>query len=194
MLRRRTIPAVFSAVCAIALLFSSTLAFAATVRYLDLASLIEESDVIVQGRVISHEYKFDDKRNNVMTHYTVAVDRTFLGKKTKTVKFVQWGGMWQGMMSLIPGDAKFEQNEEVVLFLNEHKGVNYLTALGQSKYAVKRTASDVTVERDLTDIGFFNDGETQLPPITHKGIESISLLSFVAELESLVAAIKGGQQ
>ena len=192
MLRRRTFSAVFAAVCAMALFLSSTLVFAATVRYLDLASLIEESDVIVQGRVVSHQYKFDEKRGNVMTHYTVSVDRTFLGKKTKTVEFVQWGGLWEGMMAQIPGDAKFEQNEEVVLFLNEHQGVNYLTALGQSKYSVKRTANDARVERDLSDIGFFNDGETALPPITHKGVESASLASFVAELETLVAAIKGG--
>lgn len=178
-------------VSVLSLMMWSSAAFATTVLYLDLAKLIEASDVIVRGTIDSSEFKFDNERGNVMTHYTVTVNETYYGKTDKTLKFTQWGGMWKGMASRIPGDAKFDKGEDTILFLNESKGTLYLTALGQSKYSVKKVKGKTLVTRNLSDIGFFVEGD-KVPEILGKEAETVELDSFIPELQSLIAAIKGG--
>lgn len=172
-------------------LFWASVASATTVLYMDLVKLIEASDVIVRGTVESSEFKYDEKRQNVMTHYTVTVQESFFGKTEKQLTFVQWGGMWNGNASRIPGDAKFNKGEDTILFLNEHQGTLYLAALGQSKYAVTKSKDGKRiVSRDLSDIGFFRQGDDI--PVISKDVETAELDAFVPELQSLIAAVKGG--
>ena len=172
----------------------SGIASATTVKFLDLADLITVSDVIVRGTISNERFVYDEARHNVMTHYTVNVTTSYFGTTSKELEFVQWGGEYQGMVSRIPGDASFQRGEDAVLFLNEDKGTLYLAALGQSKYEVKTKAGVSTVTRALSDIGFLIEGEEMGRNIIHKEDETAELLSFVAEMETLIAAIKGGSK
>lgn len=171
----------------------STAVAATVMLYADLARLVELSDVIVQGRVVDQNTFYDEAASEVATITTVQVERAFLGDVDTTVKFRQWGGAYGDKVSQIPGDAQFDPYEEVILFLadgrGKYAGMRYLTALGQSKYTVVRDGAEPFVVRDLHDLAFLDQGSNE---IAHRPSERLMLDAFVPELESLIAAIKGG--
>jgi hypothetical protein len=180
-----------------------TLPSSATVmRFADLARLVEISDMIVQGKVVDARTYRSGSDGQVVTDTTVEVSRSFYGKSERRVTFQQWGGAFEGSHRVIPGDASFEQGEEVVVFLHngggdgydpEKSGGLYLSALGQAKFRVVRDDEDVRVERDLEDMVFMEDGAGVPGTMVIRPSEAIELPSFVAELESLVAGIKGSE-
>jgi len=166
-------------------------------KYMGLVDLVEDSEVIVHATIAKHEYFSDESRNGqVMTRWTLDVKEGFHGAKSgEKIAFLQWGGIASdGMGHRIPGDAQFKKGEEVVLFLNrsEKDGKLYLTALGQSKYSIVRSKDDVQAIRDLSSVAIF-DGE-QPQKIEHRHDEHRNYDSLRAELQSLVAALKGGPQ
>lgn len=179
-----------------AVLAVSAVASATVMLYTDVARLVELSDVIVQGRVVDQHTFFDDDKNEIATITTVELDRVFYGEDIgKTVKFRQWGGEWGDRLARIPGDAQFAPYEECVLFLvdgkDEFAGMRYLTALGQSKFTIVRHAGGAHVIRNLGDLAFLNPDDQSIRP---KSDERYEYQAFVAELEALVAGIKGGDR
>lgn len=177
----------------VGLLVSS--ASATIMKHADLPRLVESSDVIVHGNVVEKDTYFDEKQRRVVTDVTVEVERNFYGAEADTVQFQQWRGEHDGQFHAIPGDASFEKGEEVVVFLHEgDDGVVALSALGQSKYEVVRNGSNTLVTRDLQDIAFVVERADGNSEIKHKPNETHGLESFTAELEALVAGIKGGAQ
>ncbi len=180
---------------AVLLLAVSTSASATVMKYLDVADLVEESEVIVLGTVVGQKTLIDPVREQVVTRTTIRAKKTYFGPDSKEFTFQQWGGEWEGMLHKIPGDPTFTKGEEVVLFLNEGKGQYaglYLTAMGQSKWMVQRDGEKPLIFRDLTDLGLVFD-ESAID-IEHKHREDDSLESFEAKLEALIAGIKGGSK
>jgi hypothetical protein len=171
-------------------------ASATIMKHVDLPRLVEISDVIVHGQVAEQKTYFDEEQNRVVTDVTVEVERSFFGADDeKTVVFQQWRGEHDGQFHAIPGDANFEDGEEVVVFLHRgDDGVVALSALGQSKFQVVRNGDQNLVMRNLSDIAFLLDTPDGSTEIGHKPNETRGLESFSAELESLVAGIKGGAQ
>jgi len=169
-------------------------ASATVMLYTDVARLVELSDVVVQGRVVDQNSFFDEERDEIATITTVEVDHVFLGDGIgQTIQFRQWGGEWADRLARIPGDAQFEPYEECILFLvdgkGEFAGMRYLTALGQSKYTVMRHGGRVHVMRHLGDLAFLDPESNAIAPRRDEGWDYDV---FVAELEALVAGIKGG--
>lgn len=167
---------------------------AATVMlYVDLAKLVELSDVIVQGRVIDQTTTPDAKTGRPMTVSTLRVERVFLGDVGDTVQFKQWGGEVDGLVSRVPGDAQFEPYEEVVIFLDDgegqYAGMRYLTALSQAKYKVVSDGTQTHVMRDMRDAALY-DPTTKTIHVRNN--ETYTLDTFVPELQALIAGIKGG--
>ncbi len=169
-------------------------ASATVMKHADLETLIEISDFIVHGRVVERDTYFDEKQQRVVTDTTISVERDFAGKLEEKVTIQQWGGEHDGQFHSIPGDARFESGEEVIVFLHKgDDGVIALSALGQAKYSVETTDDGKLVSRDLSDITFYiqgRDGGT----VKHLPGETRNYASFVAELEAQVAGIKGGAQ
>lgn len=166
---------------------------ATVMLYLDLEDLVEMSDVIVAGRIVSQETFFDEKKQEVATITTVQVSQRYFGAVEDTVQFRQWGGAYDEKVSQIPGDATFEPYEECVLFLvdgqGEFAGMRYLAALGQSKYRVVRDGKDPMVFRDLSDLAFLNQATRE---IKSQPSHWSRMSSFEPTLLALVAGIKGG--
>lgn len=173
-------------------LFVST-ASATVMKYADLEKLVEISDIIVYAKVTDQKTYFDKQQNRIVTDTTFTVEQNFLGKVGDKVTIQQWGGTYKGKTLIIPGDAHFDQGEETIVFLHKGPdGVVALSALGQSKYSVVPTKEGKLVSRDLSDIGFLIGGPDSQQTIKHLPNETRSFASFVAELQSLVAGIKGG--
>jgi hypothetical protein len=170
----------------------TTSASATVMKFADLAMLVDISDVIVQGKVVKETFLKEKDSGDIVTHTEIEVSRTFLGKTQKKIVFQQWGGIMDGKTSGVPGDARFEVGEEVVLFLHTAKkepGL-FLSALGQSKYRVIRDGKTVNVWRSLADMSFLVEGVAPTK-LEAKKDERLGYDSFTAELESLIAAIKG---
>ncbi len=167
-------------------------ASATVMLYADLARLVELSDTIVQGRVVDQHTFLDPKTRQVTTETTVEVDHVFFGEPVETVTISQWGGEYDDKLSRIPGDALFDPYEEAVLFLVEGKdqwaGRSYLTALGQSKYTMLRSNGEISVFRNLGDLAFMDVATNEIEP---RRSEIYEYRTFVAELEALIAGIKG---
>jgi hypothetical protein len=179
-----------AAVLSIGLFVSS--ASATVMKYAGLERLIEISESIVHGEVIDQNTYFDKDQKRVVTDTTFAVKRTFWGSPGEKVTIQQWGGTFEGKTHSIPGDARFEAGEEVVVFLHSGDNVVALSALGQAKFSVEKINGKKLVTRDLSDIGLLTDNNGQ-KEIIHRPEETQSFESFTAELESLVAGIKGGK-
>ena len=172
-------------------LFVST-ASATVMKYAGVDRLIEISDMIVHAEVIDQTTYFDNAQKRVVTDTTLGVRRSFYGKVGEKVTIQQWGGTYGGKTHRIPGDARFEPGEEVIVFLHRGDGVIALSALGQAKYSVEKTDDGKLVSRDLSDIAFLIEQSGGAKKIGHLPGETRSFDSFVAELQALVAGIKGG--
>lgn len=172
-------------------LFVST-ASATVMKYTDVERLIEISDVIVHAEVVDQTTYYDKTQKRVVTDTTLGVKRAFYGKVGEKVTIQQWGGTYKGQTHTIPGDARFEPGEEVIVFLHRGEGVIALSALGQAKFSVEKTDDGKLVSRDLSDIAFMIEDPSGTKKIAHLPGETRSFASFVAELEAQIAGIKGG--
>jgi hypothetical protein len=137
---------------------------ATTMEYTNLEELVEISEVALRGTVVDRETFRRESTDRIVTHTTISVDEAYIGEPGETVTIEQWGGTHDGETVVIPGDAAFESDEEVVVFLKtaDERDVHFLSVLAQSKYRlVRRDDGTIRLERDLSDIEF-PDGES--PP------------------------------
>lgn len=175
-----------------ALVLSSTLAFATVAIYMDMPSLVERSQVIVHGEVVSQQSTFDKARQLSLLQTTIKVKHAYLGEPGKELIVQQLGGEHEGNSMKIAGDAIFKEKEQVVLFLNKGEDkLHYLTSLGQSKFTIRAEGKTVFVERDLTGFVFMKPGVKGSQEIKE---EPVKLRSFTKELEQTIATIKGSKK
>lgn len=177
------------------LLFVASFAHATVMKYVGLPELVEMSDVIVHGHVTAKNTFVDAKTGHLLTNVTVTPARVFHGPEKVSFTFQQWGGQTDEKRSGIPGDARFEDGEEVILFLRKadlEPGL-FLTALGQSKFKIIRSEDGATAYRELHDISFLKDGDGPTQ-IEHLEDEKRNAVYLMKELEALVSAVKGSKK
>ncbi|RMG15966.1 MAG: hypothetical protein D6729_11590 [Deltaproteobacteria bacterium] len=130
-------------------------ASATVALHLDAATQAARSDLVVLARVRGQEV-LRGKDGLPYTHTTLIVERSLKGtrKAGEAVVVRQMGGTLDGKTLTVPGDARFEVGERVVVFLADREpgtGVLFLTALGQSKLHVAGRArdGDLILQRQL---------------------------------------------
>lgn len=174
-------------------------ASAAVMTYMDIEDLVEDSDRIVHGEVEKRRTFRDDARGKVFTHTTIDVTETYLGDEQSSVTIEQFGGTYREQTHTIPGDAEFEEGEEVVVFLAENRGPSdsphYLVGLAQSKFTVfggddhdKRL-----VRRELSGLALRAKDGARDGELAGLGRQTWTFPSFEAELEALVYAKENGE-
>jgi hypothetical protein len=117
-------------------------------------SHVAQSDVIVRVSAISVTTQWNEDRTRPLTLTQLAVREYLKGSGAQVLTLRQFGGTIAGETMVVPGDGHVVQGREYVLFLRRVSGVMYLTAMGQSVYAVNATPNGVMVQRDLTDVEF----------------------------------------
>lgn len=179
----------------VVLLFVASFAHATVMKYVGLPELVEMSDVIVHGHVTAKNTFVDAKTGHLLTNVTVAPTRVFHGPEESKFTFQQWGGQTDEKRAGIPGDARFEQGEEVIIFLRKADMAPglFLSALGQSKFKIIRNDKGATAFRELHDISFLKDGDGPTQ-IEHLEDEKRNAIYLMTELEALVSAVKGGSK
>lgn len=168
-------------------------AWATIVRHVPLEGLIRISDAIATARVVDAQTFWSVSERQIITATTLEVERGWWGAPAKRIKVQQIGGTLGERTTRIPGDVQLARDERAVVFLKgpfrgERGDFYTFVALSQSRYTITGAGKDAVVKRELGDLAFMmGDGKTV------KAIEEPprGLASFEAELEALVAAIKG---
>lgn len=129
-------------------------ALATTFIVPDDAELVQKSDAIVTGVILSAR-AVESEDGYVETHYELALDRVLKGPfRPKTKMAIQSpGGSTENRYTIVESSAHFRIGDEVLLFLTAHRGGWTPTdmTLGKFKFAVTSAGHTVAV-RDAEDI------------------------------------------
>ena len=112
------------------MLFTAGLAGASTFVALDSSQLIEQSDRVVEGRVIAIESFWDEAGRLVVTEATVQVDETLVGRTESVVKVRTPGGTVGRFRVEAAGFPVLALDEKVILFLREEAQADYHRVVG----------------------------------------------------------------
>ncbi len=143
----------------ISLLASS--ASAATVQRLTLGQLADRSEVVFIGTVAAQQSQLQRTPRQVWTETTFAVDQQIKGAKQLRFVLRQLGGTagegTERITAKVPGYARFEVGERVVLFLERAQtGRLVVTGLKQGKFLLTTDAKtgERVAQRELGGLVF----------------------------------------
>jgi hypothetical protein len=141
---------------------------AAQTRELSLEELSEKSEVIVTGKVVDKRSEWNQEKTRIYTHVTVAVDDYHKGEGSEqTVTVVHLGGEVGDVGELYTSVAKFEKDEEVVLFLRKDRRGNLrVTGSDRGKYCIKR--DDRTGVKRIEKFGTLDSFKAHIKNIVEK--------------------------
>lgn len=152
-----------SGLIAAAVLLLCGLAEAATVQALSPGALAERSAVVFIGTVSGQESRFVSGPNHVVTETTFTIEEALKGSVGATFVLTQLGGVvGEGAAmrgTAVPGYARFEKGERVVLFLEPTAtGRLVPTGLAQGKYRLIDNGGETLAVRDLGDLHVVGHG------------------------------------
>jgi hypothetical protein len=177
--------------CWVALLTAAGL-HAAVLIPMSNGDLAAHADVIVIGKCIGSESKWEDR--NLFTYTTIAVQEKLKGKPKSNVTVVVPGGI--DRKGPVPVAMDYEgpvisPGEEVFLFLWRIEGIpNGYSVVGFSlgKFSIRTEKAGKIVSRDLSGVVFSGKNAPSV------GLDSVPLPQFKKEIEKLVASTKGSSR
>jgi hypothetical protein len=123
-------------------------------KTINTGNLIRESEVIVHGNVTGRMAEWTPKHDKIQTRVTVAVDQTLKGTVPgSTMTVVVPGGEVDGVGEWYSHIARFDADEEVVLFAKQDRGGIFRIAGGEAgKFTVKKdpTTGSKTISNNGT--------------------------------------------
>lgn len=137
-------------------------AFATTFVVPDDAELVQKSDAIITGVIVSASAA-ETEHGYIETFYEIALDRVLKGPfAPRTIIRIQSpGGMVEGRFTLVESSAHFQIGDQVLLFLTPYRGgwTPMGMTLGKFRLAVTSGGQGVAL-RDAEDIvGWDRDGK-----------------------------------
>lgn len=116
---------------------------AAQERELTLEEKATESELIVEGKVTSIRSEWNAEHTRIYTHVTITVTEYLKGEPSEqTVVVTHLGGEVGEVGEIYSGAVRFEEDEEVLVFLNRDQQGRYgVTGGSQGKYSVSRDES-----------------------------------------------------
>lgn len=112
---------------------------ATIVRGFTLPAMTLEAHRIVHGEVVAVDAVWDAQRQRVYTHTTVRVIDSWAGADdTEHIVVRQMGGVLDGVVTSVVGNAHLELGAEVVLFVRTDGFLHYLVGMAQGHYEVLR--------------------------------------------------------
>jgi len=125
-----------SFVAMLAVLLLAAAAHATSALYVTDAEQAKLSTAVVVATVGASHFAKSEAYNAPITLTSIRVDEVLYGKAPTELTIEQMGGTLGDQTMYVPGDARFESNTQVVLFLRNVEGGWYLTAMEQSLYRV----------------------------------------------------------
>lgn len=158
---------------------------------LSLEGLVRQAGVIVHGRVVATETGRDPRTGLPATWTTVEVRENFYGASGTTVRYKQFGGEVDGIMTTTPDIPRLVAGSEVILLLwppSEQTGFQSPVGLAQGVFHVaaknsgKRVTQSVRSEQLLKKSG--------RAPLSADRDGSMDLEAFSRTIRTLVREVK----
>lgn len=134
------------------------LAGATIVKQLSVADMTRRADVIVQGTVVRQSAAWDEAHARIYTITEIQVAEALKGGAAPgaIVAVRQLGGVADGIVQSIPGNARFAAAEEVLVFLDRDETLpwHYVIGMAQGKYTVSKAGGAAQVAPDVHDLAF----------------------------------------
>jgi len=125
----------------------SMAAYATLVPSISLRELIDQSELIVHGRVTRSWSAWDEAHKYIWTHHQIGVIEALRGYPGASVVASEPGGRVDGINMAASGAVEYGPGEEAIVFLYRTPiGYFRSTGLGQGKYTV---ASDGRVHSNV---------------------------------------------
>jgi hypothetical protein len=155
---------------------------AALVPALSLEELIDQSEIIVHGRVTRSWAAWDSGHKYIWTHYLISVIDPIRGNPAASVVVSEPGGMLDGMGMTVSGALDYAVGEEAIVFLYRTP-IGYLraTGLGQGKYTV---TSERRVRANLKGLELVKHGASR--GVALSTLEGLSVSDFKVRIREAV--------
>ena len=129
------------------LLLAPASAQGAIVIRLSIKALVQESDLVVHGKVLGHRCFKDEETGKIFTAHTVTLLEILKGEKKpgQKVEVVTMGGELGDIGQLVPGEARIDDGEEVVLCLKQSRLGYVVTGMAQGKFSIVRPKGGKTI-------------------------------------------------
>ena len=167
---------------------------ATTIAKMNVADLTSYGDLIIVAKVLSLTDGFDGN-GLPYTEVTVSISETLKGSASGTYSFRQFGllaprDMGDGMTYLGVSPAgwpKFEENEEVMVFLHQTTSLGFQSAAGllQGKFNIKNKQivneinNDALFKNVSVDPGLLTEAEQKMLQATQGKCRAETFISFV---------------
>jgi hypothetical protein len=173
----------FKAVLAMTLLVIAP-AWATSVLRFSLEELTDRAELIIHGTCTQLQAR--ETPDGVVTDVTVAVTSALKGTPPATFTFTAYGGQTETRGTFVAGSPTFEQDEEVVLFLDRENDRGFRLAIGmaQGKYTVREEDGRKVASRNLAGLRFVD-------PKTNEVSEADDEPEPGVALDELLKTIKG---
>lgn len=179
------LPAIIYLLTIISIIPVST--YSLTVVDVSTEDLTRKSELVVKGKVIYQECKWEnEKQNAINTFSTIQVEDYLKGKGQETIIVKQEGGQIGDTTDVIDGAPCLEIGEEVILFLTEFKGDYVIFSMALGCYKIKKVEnSKKFAVNDLRNVNLIVPEKLQKESTGIK-IKSFVLNDFLREVNSSV--------
>jgi hypothetical protein len=162
-------------------------AVATTVSKLSLEELVRKSGRIILGRCLSTESRWNQRNTLIYTYSKFAVTENFKGQAGGFVNVVTVGGTVDGITQTVSGMPQFEQDEEVVLFLEASKNDLWQpVGLSQGKFRIVKDSRTGDTEAILSLSGLQLYGTSSGTISMQDKPQRIPLGQLIQRIKSLV--------
>lgn len=130
---------------------------ATIVKPLSVADMAKRADLVVHGTVVRQTASWNPEHTRIYTVTEIQVTEALKGVAApgSIVPVRQLGGVADGIVQSIAGNARFAPAEELVLFLDKDETLpwHYVIGMAQGKFSVTGGATP-SVAQDLSDLAF----------------------------------------
>ncbi len=116
--------------------------------------LLERSDIVVLGEVVASEAILDEDRGRITTRHRIAVRETLKGSAAAEVVVLTLGGETADLGQIVPGEARLERGQDLVLCLHAVDGGYVVTGMAQGVFRFQDGPKGRFLVRDLGAIHF----------------------------------------
>lgn len=138
------------------ILFTALLAFfpvyGTLVPQLSFEELVEQSESVAHGKVVSVRVDWDAERTTIWTYYEVQIEDALKGAPGAVLTVQEPGGELEGTVMEIVGAPRYQPGEEVVVFAARTPFGLRTCGWGQGRFVVEGEPGRKRVRNDLGDV------------------------------------------
>jgi hypothetical protein len=133
---------------------------------LSMEELTRQSEVVAVGKVTATKAEWDRSRSRIVTRVSVAVGEYLKGNVGSVMTITSLGGEVGGVGEWYSHTARFQKDEDVVVFVARDKNGNFRVAGGQEgKLSIRK--DDVTGQRQVSATLSLDDLRTRVRNAVH---------------------------